>query len=257
MADPQCFCAAQRILWNHGFRKPEHIDLEGLAATKGARVVYRKLDGCAARLVTDGESAIISIDVNDPEGRRRFSLGHEIAHWVNDAKRRPFRCAIHDIAPQNAEATDVEASANLFASQLVLPDYMVDPWMSGRKVTLSVAKELHDDFRTSMTAAAIKLVKRTTQHACVMCHDMRGRRWFVRSKGWPHDFYPKKELHEDTAAFDIVFKATNRMSTPRKEPADHWLAGGPEVFRMQVEVQSMKLPDGNALTMLTLVPVRQ
>jgi hypothetical protein len=81
---------------------------------------------------------------------------------------------------------------------------------------------------------------------------MHGRRWFVRSRWWPHELYPKKELHHETAAFDIVFKASNRMSTPRKEAAHYWLSGSHELFRAQVEAQSMKLPDGNALTMLTL-----
>lgn len=255
MTDARPLSAPEQLLWNHGFRKPEHIDLEGLAVAKGARVIYRRLDGCSARLVTDGASAIISIETGDPEGRQRFSLGHELAHWIKDIKKSSFKCASADIGPQNAEAADVEASANLFASQLILPDYMVDPWMAGKRMTLNVARDMHHEFRASMTASAIKLVKRSERKVCVICHDWRGRRWHVRSRSWPHDLYPKKELHHDTAAFDIVFKATSRMSTPRKEAADHWLAGSSDVFRSQVEVQSMSLPDGSALTMLSLLTV--
>ncbi|MCE9658257.1 MAG: ImmA/IrrE family metallo-endopeptidase [Burkholderiales bacterium] len=254
MVDPNLLSSAERLLWDHGFRKAEHIDLEGLASAKGARVVFRHLDGCAARLVTDGATAIISVEARDTEGRQRFSLGHELAHWINDVRTAAFKCASTDIGPQNAEAADTEAAANLYASQLLLPDYMVDPWMRGKKMTLNVAKDLHDEFRSSMTASAIKLAKRSETSTCVMCHDMRGRRWFVRSKRWPHDVYPKKELHHESAAFDIVFKATTRMSTPRKEPAGHWLTGPPDIFRSSAEVQSMKLPDGSALTMLMLIP---
>jgi Zn-dependent peptidase ImmA (M78 family) len=252
MTDVQRLSPPELLLWNHGFRKAEHIDLEGIALSKGARVVYRQLDGCSARLVTDGESAVISVEARHVEGRQRFSLGHELAHWIRDVKKSSFKCTNADIGPQNAEAVDVEASANVYASQLVLPDYMVAPWIVGRRMSLVTAKEMHDEFRTSVTASAIKLAKRSDAKACVICHGKTGRQWYVSSRHWPQDLYPKKELHHDTAAFDIVFKATTRMSNLRKEPADHWLVGSHEVFRMQVEVQSMGLPEEFALTMLTL-----
>jgi hypothetical protein len=256
MIDLRRLSAPEQLLWSHGFRKPEHIDLEGIAVSKGARVVYRRLDGCSARLVTDGASAVISVEARDVEGRQRFSLGHELAHWIRDATKSSFKCTSADIGPQNAEAADVEASANLYASQLVLPDYMVDPWMVGKKMTLTTAKDLHDEFKASVTASAIKLVKRSEARACVICHCRTGRLWYVPSRSWPHELYPKKELHHETAAFDIVFKATNRMSNPRKEPAGHWLVGSSELFRMQVEVQSMSLPEDCALTMLSLLSAR-
>lgn len=246
----------EKLLWSHGFRKPEHIDLEGVALAKGATVIYRRLDGCAARLLTDGNKAVISIDASDNPGRQRFSLGHELAHWINDSNRASFNCSSDSIGPQNAEAISVEASANVYASQLVLPDYMVTPWLVGKKMTLNVASELAEAFHASITASAIKMAKRWPTPVCVACHDVRGRRWFVRSKSWPFDLYPVSQLNHNTAAFEIAFKATNRMSMPRKDQGDWWLSG-PDVWRMQVEAQSMRLPDGSALTTIALpVPHR-
>lgn len=256
MIDVVSLSPAEKLLWDHGFRKPEHIDLEGVALSRGAAVIYRSLDGCAARLLTDGDKAVISIEANDNPGRQRFSLGHELAHWINDAQRASFNCSSDSIGPQNAEALSVEASANVYASQLVLPDYMVTPWLEGRKMTLSVAAELADAFNASVTASAIKMAKRSTAPVCVACHEMRGRRWFVRSKSWPFDLYPVSQLNHNTAAFDIAFKATNRMSTPKKEQGDWWLTG-PDVWRMQVETQSMRLPDGSALTTIALCTSRR
>jgi Zn-dependent peptidase ImmA (M78 family) len=252
--DKSLLSPAERLLWSYGCRDPEHIDLEAIACDKGARVVYRCMDGCAARLLTDGRTAVISIDSRDNEGRQRFSLGHELAHWINDS-RKGFNCTGDVIGPQNAEAVSVEANANAYASQLVLPDYMVSPWMEGRKFTLNVAVDLAETFHSSVTAAAIKLAKRSTSPVCVVCHNMHGRRWFVRSRPWPLDLYPVTQLHQNTAAFDIAFKATSRMSTPRKDQADWWLSG-PDVWRAHVETQSMKLPDGSALTTLAFQPAR-
>ena len=132
---------------------------------------------------------------------------------------------------------------------------MVTPWMAGRKMTLNVAIEMAQAFKASVTASAIKLVKRSEAPACVVCHSIHGRRWFVRSLSWPFDFYPRKDLHQDTAAFSLALKATSSMSTPRKEQADHWVTG-PELWGKSVESQSMKLPDDTVLTMLALAPAR-
>lgn len=255
LIDPKSLSPGERLLWDYGCRSPEHVDLEAIANDRGARVVYRCMDGCAARLVADGQTAVISIEERDNAGRRNFSLGHELAHWINDTKKSSFSCSADAIGPQNAETKSVEAAANYYASQLVLPDYMVKPWMTGKKINLSVATELAATFSASVTASAIKLVKRSENPACVVCHNQRGRRWFSPSKSWPFDLYLRNELHQDTVAFSIVFGASNRMMSPKKDKGDWWLTG-PDVHRMTVESQSMKLPDDSVLSMLVLLPQR-
>ena len=89
----------------------------------------------------------------------------------------------------------------------------------------------------------------------VTCHDQHRRRWYVASPSWPFDVNPTYELHQDTAAFDIAFKARNGLSPPRKEPGDRWLRGK-DVYRMMVETQSMKLPDESVLTILSIASQR-
>jgi len=242
--------APERLLWYHGCRRPEHIDLEAIACDRGARVVYRRMDGCAARLLTDGEQAVISIQAGDNEGRRRFSLAHELAHWINDA-RRGFNCFRDDIGPHNAEAASVEAAANLFSSQLVLPDYMVTPWMRGRRVDLALALELSLVFRTSVTASAIKLARSTGFGVCLVCHSLQGRRWFVRSRAWPSRLYPRLQLHRGTAAFELAAGAGGGIANAGRSPGAHWLSGMGSAA-VQIDAQSMRLPDGTTLTMLAL-----
>lgn len=249
--DSSRLCAAERLLWSHGVRKPEHIDLEAIASATGARVVYRKLDGCAARLVAAREQAVISVSLDDNKGRQRFSLGHELAHWLCDAKHSSFKCASADIGPQNAEAKTVEANANSYSSQLILPDYLVEPWMNERKVNLDLAQALGSEFRASLTASTLKLLHRSKAPALVMCHDQLKLKWFRRNLTFSTDYYVLNELHQDTAAFDMAFGAAKGMSRPVKNTANLWL-GGPNVYRMEVWVQSVKLPEGSVLTMLTM-----
>ena len=194
---------------------------------------------------------MISVALDDNPGRRRFSLGHELAHWICDASRTSFKCANADIAPQNDEAKSVEANANSYASQLLLPDYLVVPWLGSRNVNLDIAQALAAEFRASLTASAIKLARRSAVPAIVMCHDQKRLRWFQRNLAVLQDYFVRGELHQDTAAFEMVFGAAGGMSRPKREPADRWLSGA-GIYRQTVVSQSVKLPDGTVLSMLAL-----
>lgn len=243
---------AERLLWCHGVRRPEHIDLEAIAGASGAHVIYRKLDGCAARLVAAGDRAVISVAVDDNLGRKRFSLGHELAHWMQDAQRASFKCTSADIGPQNAEAKSIEAEANSFASQLILPDYLVWPWVADRKPNLDLADALGGSFQASLTASALKLIQRAKAPSAITCHDQRRLKWSKRSRDFSADFFILNELHQDTVAFEMAFGAVKGLSRPRRESASRWISG-PGAFRMEVLSQSIKLPEGSVLTMLSLV----
>ncbi|MCV2370011.1 ImmA/IrrE family metallo-endopeptidase [Roseateles oligotrophus] len=241
----------ERLLWGHGVRKPEHIDLEAIAGARGAHVVYRRLDGCAARLVAAGDRAVISVAVDDSLGRRRFSLGHELAHWMQDAQRTSFKCTSTDIGPQNAEAKTIEADANSFASQLILPDYLVWPWVADRRPSLDLANAMGGDFHASLTASALKLLQRAKVPIAITCHDQRRLKWSRRSRDFSTDFYILNELHQDTIAFEMAFGVAKGLSRPKRESASRWISG-PGTYRMEVWSQSIKLPEGSVLSMLSV-----
>ncbi len=173
------------------------------------------------------------------------------AHLICDRKVGSFLCAKEDIGPQNMKAKSVEASANNYASQLILPSYLVDPWLQGRKISLDLASSLGNEFNSSLTAAAIKLIKRTTAPACLTCHNQSGMAWHQRSLSFPSELYLVSELHQDTDAFKIVFGGMSGMSKPKKEPANRWVSGR-DTYLVEVTTQSIKLPDSTMLTLITL-----
>ncbi|MFJ7565546.1 ImmA/IrrE family metallo-endopeptidase [Herminiimonas sp. NPDC097707] len=247
--DPEEMSPAERLLWSYGVTSPSHIDLIGIANDRNATVVYRPLCGCEARLVACGDSAVISVSESSLEGRQRFSLAHELAHWICDKNAGSFQCAKEDIGPQNAGAKTTESQANGYASQLILPTYLVDPWIKTKAVSLDTASALAKEFSSSLTAAAIKLIKRSDKAAVLACHSKIGMAWHQRSASFPYDFYVNQNLHHDTEAFTMAFTGKNGMTRIKKEPANYWL-GGSGVYRVTVETQSVRLPDGNILSMI-------
>lgn len=251
--DPSQLSAAEKLLWSYGVTSAEHINLVGIARDKNAEVIYRPLGGCEARLVAYEDKAIISVSTSSAEGRQRFSLAHELAHWICDRKTGSFQCAKEDIGPQNAEAKSVESAANGYASQLILPSYLVDPWIEGRVISLDVAAKLAKAFSTSLTAAAIKLVKRTEMNAVVACHSQTKLIWHQKSRSFPYEFFVNRELHQDTEAFTIAFSGRIGMTRPKKEQASRWISGG-DAYRHMVESQSVRLPDGTVLTLFMVTP---
>jgi hypothetical protein len=75
---------AERLLQTYGITEPEEIDIEAIAYDQGAEVRYRKLDSCEARIIGYGSRAVITIDSDAHPRRKRFSLGHELGHWIQD-----------------------------------------------------------------------------------------------------------------------------------------------------------------------------
>jgi len=251
--DPTAFSPGEALLWRHGIVEPEHIDLDAIAAEEGVAVRYRPLSGCEARLVVVDDRGIISVKSNPSNiGRQRFSLAHELAHWMRDRHSGGTLCSSDDISPSNMGARSKETEANAYASQLVLPDYLVAPRVSALAPILDAAQTLAKTFKSSVTAAAIKLVRHVPMPAWVVCHRPNRPGWFIRGGTAPDDvFVVTTELHHESPAFDLLYGNQVGRTRIHQEPASRWLSGA--VTRgKDVQCQSMKLPEGSVLTMLSL-----
>lgn len=251
--DPTAFSPGEALLWRMGVVEPEHIDLDGLAAAEGVEVRYRPLSGCEARLVVVDNRGIISVRPNTAHpGRQRFSLAHELAHWMRDRHTGGALCSSDDISASNLAARSKETEANAYASQLVLPDYLVAPRASELSPTLDAAQSLARTFRSSLTAAAIKLVRHVRVPAWVVCHRRYRAGWFIAGRAAPSEvFVITAELHHDSLAFALLYGDQPGRTPVHQEPASRWLSGSLTRGK-DVRCQSMKRPDGSVLTVLSL-----
>jgi hypothetical protein len=68
--------SAERLLQELGVMEPGEIDLEAIAFHLGARVRYRPLDGCEARIIGSNDAAIITVNERSSYRRKRFSIAH-------------------------------------------------------------------------------------------------------------------------------------------------------------------------------------
>lgn len=240
-------------MWEFGIDRPDQIDLEAIAADLGAIVRYAHLDGSEARIVGNGDRAIITV-ASGGRPRQRFSIAHEIGHWVERHGRGGFLCGKEDIAPQNDQTKSAEAQANAFASQLVLPSYLFDPMVAGLPVTLDTADKIGKEFQASLTATAIKMVRVAAKPALVVCHSQEKREWFVRGPGVPEEYWPAKVLDSETDAFELLYSPGAQGKTSvRQSPGARWLTGR-GAFGRNVRAQSVKVADGMVVSVVVLDP---
>lgn len=252
MADPRSLSKAESILKSLGIDHPCQIDLEAIAFELGAKVRYRKIDGSEARIVGNGISAIITVNEDHKPARQRFSVAHELGHWVERHGKGGFICAKEDISPQNDAAKSAEAIANGFASQLILPSYLFEPIAEGMPISLDSADKIRKDFNTGLTATALKLVKGTGKAAAIVCHGLQGRQWFALSPGWPDQLRLSAELNYDTEAFELLYAADKAGKTAlRQESASRWVSGR-QGQEMKVRSQSVKLAEGVVLSVIAI-----
>jgi len=162
--------AAEEICRQYSMTEPRDILLDAVARGFGIDVLYEPLEGAAARLTVIGDRGCITVDTRGGSGRARFSLAHELGHYV---LHREHLCMCSE-ADLNAFAADevLEREANEFAAALTMPAAMLSERIRGRDVSLALLRQIADDFKTSITASALRYSK-LSDYSCavVMCRE--------------------------------------------------------------------------------------
>ncbi len=242
---------AERTLQELGIERPNEIDLEAIAFTLGARVRYKPLDGCEARIIGNSGSAIITVNSRSSHTRQRFSIAHELGHWRYH-RGKILVCRSEDIGRSDWSVTSPERVADSYAADLIMPWYLFIPIARQfPRLTFQVVRKLADTFDVSLEASAIRLIESRLFPAILICHTPQGRKWFRRSPRIPERWFPQADLDRESYAFDILFGNRADDSTLHKIGADAWFDRN-EARYYEVQEQTIRVEDNRILTMVTL-----
>ena len=240
--------APELLLQELGVTEPKDIDLEPIAYHVGCQVRYRPLDGCEACILGADDCAIITITTRTSKARQRFSLGHELGHWYYHRGRSSI-CRPDDIANQTRSPLDPERIADGYAADLLLPRYLFEPRLIGAgRPSLTTVERLATDFRTSITATALRFVE-FTPSVILICHALNGRKWFKLAKDMPSRWFPRDDLDANSYAFDVLFGDKDR-SRIVKMGAAAWFDRS-EAGRYEIFEETIRIGVGEILTLLT------
>jgi Zn-dependent peptidase ImmA (M78 family) len=107
------------------------IPLEEIASAAGiSDIQYRALDGLEGALVANKEKSegIIAINNKTIPSKQRFTLGHELGHFLIPRHGHNMSCTVRDLnkkASSKSKILDIEAEANVFSSLLLMPPQLL------------------------------------------------------------------------------------------------------------------------------------
>lgn len=241
---------AESLIEELGITSAQDIDIEAIAFDSGIDVHYRTLDGCEATLVGFGNKAIATVSPSSSRGRERFSVSHEIGHWLLH-RGKSFRCRADDIVQNYGADIRLEKDADEFASHLLMPTSIFRPIANAtKKLGLNDLQKIAELFNVSMQAASIRLAKLDSHPIIVACFTKNGLRWSIKASHVPQRWQLRNKLDEDSFAYDVLY-AGKLCKCLGKQPAETWFEND-DADQYELLEQSMLSSNGQVLVLLYL-----
>ena len=171
--------------WHQG-GVPDAIDLEivrqmlpGTPYGAGVREIKAPtlldIDSCEGMLVRNpkdvAEWGIFYNGKASPE-RRRFTIAHELGHFILHRSQRPsFSCDKESVYSGADTIRTIEREADDFASNLLMPGDLLREWISDQQIDLHVLSAIAKRFDVSFEALCIRFIKFTPQRAILVYWD--------------------------------------------------------------------------------------
>jgi Zn-dependent peptidase ImmA (M78 family) len=199
-------------------------NLGAVANAIGLEVVYRateSYDGALLRVqgVPRG-TVIINTNIRE-EARQRFTLAHEIAHFVLPNQRDLLTpCAQSSIERWASNIALAEHEANQFAAQILMPQIAIQDHLR-LEPSFASAMAIAQRCGTSLTASGYRLVSLTSFPAALVWSEQGQVRWYKASDEFGR-WIRRGSLSTATYAADcFVGKPVPEKLEP--VPAEAWL----------------------------------
>lgn len=242
---PAHYRSPESLLRELGIDAPEDIRIEAIAQHCGATVLYEPLEGSDARIIGFNHRAFITVNSGTTVARQRFSAAHELGHWMWDRGRTAFACG--QSQPESVSEDDPERRANRYATDLLLPAGMFTRRMEEQALGFANVQRLAQDFQTSVTATAIRLVELTSSPAILISSERSRRRWYFRGPRVPRALKPGPSVPPGSIAHRIISGETVEPG-PQAVEASLWI--DPGIARGEVREDSISLGGDYYLTIL-------
>ncbi len=203
-------------------------------------------------MITEPQRDIGTIGVNSSSSvqRRRFSvaheLGHFLSHWHRETSGDGFQCTRQDMAQPAGDAVHVsqESEANRFAIELLAPARLFSRYLR-RLPELEHVLVMHADLHISKAAAARRYVALHPQPLAVVFAKDGEFRYVDRGPGFPF-----VALNRGQRLPDLPRVGTNAaLSEMVEADTEDWL--GPNGAG-DLAVQALRQEDGYSIILLHL-----
>jgi len=213
---------AGKAILKEGILFAERIVVSYLGYAFGATIVEERLKRAAASTVKVGDRATIRISPSDSQERKRFSIAHELGHFVmNHIKSILKACGEEDM--RNWSSNTQETQAYFFASELILPKRLMKKRCDVKRVNFEPVIQIAKDFRASLTATSIGFVRNCSEQCAVVFSSKGKIQWFYKSDDWWPFIRRGNDLDVRTVASDYFKKGELLADEPVGIDGDAWV----------------------------------
>ena len=231
------------LLRKYGISTPEEIVLEDIAWAEGVRIKSGPLRNAEAWLFRKGQRGIIRVNNRVRNAKRcRFSIAHELGHWqCHCNESQGWICNTGDIHAYRGSAAEIEANA--FAAELLMPKEMLRARLSGRDLSFALVCGLAEQFDTTLTSTAVRLVEDSRDSCCVIFSQDDCVKWH-RCSGTGFGFWLPRNFSLDMESRAYSCQTEPTVSPgPRKVPLSAWIKGRNDESFSEVWEESVLLPE--------------
>lgn len=212
-----------------------------------------------AALVTDTtrSSGHILVSRRSPRLRRRFSIAHELGHFLIEAHQHtaghPMECALGDLHSLDPRSKDrkrrIEGEANTFAAHLLMPHKHIREAVGRSGVSLETVVAMARDFEVSKEAMARAFVDAHREPVAVIISRHGRVERFYRHEDFPYlTLGIGKKLPDDCIATESLTVGT--CSAPEENEPDIWLSERDAQRTLALTEQVIFQSMGFAMTLL-------
>lgn len=204
--------AARQFLWEIGYDDLIGQDLTQLVLSLGLYYEESPLKGCEGRIVysPSGQSGKITVNSETKyEPRKRFSIAHEIGHYLLDHQK------VHYDNPGTLDyyqQGNQEAEANEFASELLMPTAAFMKAIEGKAFSPRMIEQVSEHFGTSISSVVYRYVT-CGPHPVAVVYSYKGKVvWMKKSRlmsrcmrDWKDLKVPAKSVTEEFFQYGVVY----------------------------------------------------
>lgn len=217
---------SSNVLSLHGIETPG-FDIVALATAMGIVVREGGLENADAWLFRrpDGKGILRTRSDGSSYARRRFSIAHELGHWVMHPNLKQGRyCTETDLT--DYVRSPEEAEANCFAATLLMPRFMMKGSMGIADPSFALIDRITTEFATSRTATARRFVELTKFPAILVCSVAGKVVWRVKSE--PAKFYALASQDVPAVSLSATARSEGRSPADLTAISPHiWLKDNP------------------------------
>lgn len=227
--------------------------IETLADMRGLEVRDAALHGARANLVRLGDKGMVTLSGGLSFEERRFAVAHELGHFDIHKNESFLGLCTGEQFVTDYEANGTEAEANAFAAEFLMPARLFQPRTQARVVNWDVPRRLADEFKVTLSAAALRFVELSDERVAVV-YSVDGKvKWRRRSRDFGRLLNPGDSLDSYSLAID-AFKGKKLPEREQTVDTKSWNPGAND--EQVLKEHSIHLPNYRAVMTLLWVPVR-